>query len=62
MNSDGKKSIPKSENLQTFVIADIVSFRSLALLASTFYSMSCGPQLSGAMRKVTMCHPPPSGG
>ncbi len=62
MNSDGKKSIPKSENLQTFVIADIVSFGSLALLASTFYSMSCGPQLSGAMRKVTMCHPPLRGG
>ena len=28
----------------------------------SFYSMSCGPQLSGAIRKVTMCHPPLRGG
>ena len=52
------KSIASSKKLQIFVIADIESFGSLASLAFTFYSMSCGPQLSGAMRKVTMCHPP----
>ena len=45
-----------------FIFADIVSFEPLTSLASTVYSMSCGPQLSGAMRKVTMCHPPLRGG
>ena len=36
--------------------------KNFTRLRLSFYSMSCGPQLSGAIRKVTLCHPPPSGG
>ena len=55
VNSDRAQVDCKTEKI-AFVFADIVS------LASTLYSMSCGPQLSGAMRKVTICHPPFGGG
>ena len=56
-NSDSAQGDCTTKKI-SFVFADIVSFGPLTSLASTLCSMSCGPQLSGAMRKVTMCHPP----